>query len=101
MVGKVQRSFTGSDYGFLFFIEKIQKNIILIEKFKKKKKYKNLDHVAMILRFGNSDLVVLEATENNVFLNNILVKKTLFKKGVGMFFWKTFLENQFADIYAK
>lgn len=41
MAAKVQRSFTGSEY----------------------------DHVAMLLRFGNSDLVILEATETNVNLN--------------------------------
>lgn len=46
----------------------------------------------MILRFGNSDLVVLEATENNVTLNNnfCLKKKPLFKRALECFFGKHF-----------
>ncbi len=53
ITAKVQRSLTGSQYGK--FCEGFSYNWFL-------------DHVALILRFGSNDLVLLEATENNVLL---------------------------------
>lgn len=67
MAAKVQRSFTGSEY----------------------------DHVAMLLRFGNSDLVILEATETNVNLNFTLNQK----KYLGCEF--NFLENFYGQKFLR
>jgi len=54
-LGKLQRSFTGSKY----------------------------DHVAIILRYGDSELSVLEAES----------------KGVGLCNWKTFMKNKWYNLY--
>ena len=37
MVGKVQRSFTGSDYGFFIFVFNLEKKYELLKNSKKKK----------------------------------------------------------------
>lgn len=50
MMSKLQRSITGSEYGIYFLY------------FKKFQLFKKIDHVALILRYGNDDLVLLEST---------------------------------------
>ena len=54
-LGKLQRSFTRSDY----------------------------DHVALVLRYGDSEITLLEAES----------------KGVGMCNWKTFMKNRWYNLY--
>jgi len=58
LASKVQRSFTGSQY----------------------------DHVALILRYGNNELVLLEATG---------------KEGVGLCTWGCFMRNKWHLLYKK
>ena len=58
ITSKFQRSFTGSHY----------------------------DHVALILRYGNNELVLLEATG---------------REGVGLCSWSCFMRNKWQNLYKK